>query len=389
MTASPQIAEEVKKYLQKKAPAMEEFLRQLVYRESPSHNKEAIEELMNYLQDELRALGYVSFRYPGKETGGFLFARPKERERNRPLQLLVGHCDTVWALNTIEKMPVQEKNGKMTGPGIYDMKAGITQILFALRILRELSLSVPVTPIVLINADEEIGSRESTRAIARLARISNRAFILEPPLGLEGKIKTARKGVGRFTLKVQGKAAHAGLDPEKGVSAIVELSHQVQKLYAMNEPKRGITVNVGMVTGGSSANVIAAESTAVVDVRINNQEDADYITEQIYALKPEHEDVILEVEGGIGRQPMEKNPRNENLWQWAKAGGELLDIELEEATAGGGSDGNTTSLYTATLDGLGTTGDGAHAVHEFIFKEKLTERTALLVILLLEAPLTL
>ncbi len=389
MTASPQIAEEVKKHLQNKAPAMEEFLRQLVYRESPSHNKAAIEELMTYLQAELRALGYVSFRYPGKETGGFLYARPLQRERNKPLQVLVGHCDTVWALNTIEKMPVQEKNGKITGPGIYDMKAGLTQIIFALRTLKELSLSVPVTPIVLINADEEIGSRESTRAIARLARISNRAFILEPPLGLEGKIKTSRKGVGRFTIKVQGKAAHAGLDPEKGVSAIVELSHQVQKLYAMNDLKRGITVNVGMVTGGTSANVIAAESTAVVDVRIYNKEDADYITEQIYALKPEHEDVTLEVSGGIGRQPMEKNPRNENLWQRAKAGGELLDIELQEATAGGGSDGNTTSLYTATLDGLGTTGDGAHAVHEFIFKEKLTERTALLVILLLEVPLKL
>lgn len=387
MTASPHIAEEVKRHLRKEAPAMQEFLRELVHKESPSQNKAAIEDIMSFLQVEFETLGYVCFRFPGKETGGFLYARPALRKKNKPIQLLVGHCDTVWGLKSIEKMPVQEKNGKMTGPGIYDMKAGITQILFALRTLKELSVSVSVTPVVLINADEEIGSRESTRAIAHLARISNRAFILEPPLGLEGKIKTARKGVGRFFLKIQGKAAHAGLDPEKGVSAIVELSHQVQRLYAMNDSERGITVNVGMVTGGTSANVIAAESTAVIDVRIYNSKDAAFITHQIYSLKPVHEDVTLVVEGGIGRQPMEKNPRNENLWQRAKASGELLEIDLEEATAGGGSDGNTTSSYTATLDGLGTTGDGAHAVHEFIFKEKLTERTALLVILLLEDPL--
>ena len=383
----PDIAEEVKKHLEKEAPAMKEFLKKLVYMESPSHNKAAIEIVMQFLQTEMEAMGYVSFRYPGKETGGFLYARPIIRTKNQPLQLLLGHCDTVWALDSIEKMPVQEKNGKMTGPGIYDMKAGITQIIFALRSLKELLLPVSVTPVIFINADEEIGSKESTRAIARLAKISNRAFVLEPPLGLDGRIKTARKGVGRFTITVQGKAAHAGLDPDKGVNAILELSQQVQKLYAMNNPEKGITINVGSITGGTSPNVVAAESTAVVDVRIYNKEDAAFITEQIHALKPVHDDVKLVVTGGISRPPMEKNPRNQNLWQRAQAGGELLGIDLEEATAGGGSDGNTTSLYTATLDGLGTTGDGAHALHEFIFKEKLIERTALLVILLLENPI--
>lgn len=387
MTGTSDIAEKVKKHLEKEAPAMQEFLRELVYMESPSHNLSAIEGIMKFLQAELQAMGYVSFRYPGKETGGFLYARPARRIKNLPLQLLVGHCDTVWALNSIKKMPVQEKNGKMTGPGIYDMKAGLTQIIFAMRSLKELSLPLSVTPVIIMNADEEIGSKESTRAIARLAKISNRTFVLEPPLGLDGKIKTARKGVGRFTITAQGKAAHAGLDPEKGVNAIVELSQQVQKLYAMNNPEKGITINVGSITGGTSPNVVAAESTAVVDVRIYNKQDAVYITEQIHALKPIHDDVKLLVTGGIGRQPMEKNPRNENLWQRAKAGGKLLGIDLEEATAGGGSDGNTTSLFTATLDGLGTPGDGAHALHEFIFKEKLIERTALLVILLIENPL--
>ncbi len=239
-------------------------------------------------------------------------------------------------------------------------------------------------PIILINADEEIGSKESTHAIKRLAKIACRAYILEPPLGLDGKLKTARKGIGHFTITVKGKAAHAGLDPEKGANAIVELSHQVQQLYAMNDFNKGITVNIGMIQGGDSPNVVASESKAVIDVRVYSDEDGAYITEKIYDLKPVLKDVELKIEGGIGRKPMERTPRNQKLWEIAKANGKLIGIKLEQETSGGGSDGNTTSLYTATLDGLGTTGDGAHAMHEFIFVDKLIERTALLTLLLLD-----
>ncbi len=360
------------------------FLKEMVTIESPSNNKQALKAILQFIESELDKLDFYSIRVSGKNTGGYLYARPKNRKKNKPLQILVGHCDTVWDISAINDIPITQRNGKITGPGVFDMKAGLTQILFALKSIKDLSLSLNTIPIIFINTDEEIGSIESTNAIKRLSRIASRAFILEPPLGLEGKLKTARKGIGRFTITVKGKAAHAGLDPEKGVNAIVELSHQVQQLYAMNDFKKGITVNVGLIEGGNSPNVIAAEAKAIVDVRIYNDEDGKYITEKIHQLKPLLNDAQLSVEGCIGRPPMEKTSRNQRLWKIAKKNGKLLGLTLEQATAGGGSDGNTTSLYTATLDGLGTTGDGAHAKHEFIFIDKLIERTVLLALLLLE-----
>ncbi len=364
-----------------------QFLIQLVENESPSLNIEAQFTIFELLKKKLKALNYFVFHVPGTKTGGYLYARPLQRDKKKPLQLLLGHCDTVWAVNTLKDMPVHRQNDKMVGPGIYDMKAGLAEIMFSIQTIQELSLNLPVTPVILINSDEEIGSKESTRIIKRLARIVNRAYILEPPLGLDGKLKTARKGIGRFIITVKGKAAHAGLDPKKGVSAIVELSHQVQALFAMNDFNKGITVNVGMIEGGISANVIAPESKAIVDVRVLNRSDGDYITKKIHQLKPILSDIELTVEGNIGRPPMEKTERNKKLWHLAKVNGSLLGLDLSEATAGGGSDGNTTSLFTPTLDGLGTTGDGAHAAHEFIFLEKLPERTALLSLLLLAEPL--
>ena len=377
--------EQILDYLQQYRPKMITFLESLVRAESPSHLPESQKEVMSLLTKGFDSIKYYSLYMPGRKTGGYLFARPLERKKGQGNQLLVGHCDTVWSVGTLREMPVRIANGQMKGPGVYDMKAGLTQILFALQTLRDLHLETSVTPVILINSDEEIGSRESTLAIKRLAKISERAFILEPPLGLEGKLKTARKGLGRFTLTIKGKAAHAGLDPGKGVSAIVELSHQIQQLFALNDPEKGITVNVGMIEGGISPNVVAPESRAVIDVRVLTQEDAQMITEKIYHLKAVHPDVSLQIEGRIGRPPMEKTARNQKLWKNALQNARFLGLELEEATAGGGSDGNTTSLYTATLDGLGTTGDGAHAAHEFIFTEKLIERTALLTLLLIGA----
>lgn len=368
-------------------PEMLETLENLILAESPSRNPRALERIIRLLEKEFKTLNYVTFYQPGKITGGYLYARPRERSRNVPIQLLVGHCDTVWKIDTLLSMPYREDEEKVSGPGVYDMKAGLTQIIYSLRVLKLLREKPEVTPVVLINTDEEIGSKESRTAIARLAAISERALVMEPPLGVEGTLKTERKGVGRFTLKVKGKAAHAGLDPEKGINAIVELSHQIQKLYAMNDPEKGITVNVGMISGGVSPNVVAPESTAVIDVRVNNTEDGEWITERILNLTPDLPDSELFIEGGIGRQPMEATPRNKALWEVAKKKGEQLGLNLKSGKAGGGSDGNITSLYTATLDGLGTPGDGAHAPHEYIFKEGLLERTALLALLVLEPSL--
>ena len=377
------MAKEIITYLKDNHKPMLALLKEMVAIESPSNNKKALKNVIRFLRKELEQLGFYTLHVSGKNTGGYLYARPLIRKKNTPLQLLIGHCDTVWELQSIKDMPVVQRNGKLSGPGVFDMKAGIIQILFSLRAIKALQLDLAVTPIILINTDEEIGSHESTPIIKRLSKLVHRAFVLEPPLGLEGRLKTARKGVGRFTITVKGKAAHAGLDPEKGVNAIVELSHQVQRLYAMNDFDKGITVNVGLIEGGYASNVIAAESKATIDVRVYNIEDGAYITDRIHQLKPILDNVELRIEGRIGRPPMTQTSRNKHLWENAEANGKLIGLNLEQATAGGGSDGNTTSLYTATLDGLGTPGDGAHATHEFIFSDKLIERTALLTLLML------
>ena len=214
----------------------------------------------------------------------------------------------------------------------------------------------------------------------------NRVFVLEPSLGPDGRLKTTRKGIGRFTVKVKGKAAHAGLDPERGASAILELSHVVQALFALNDPENGITVNVGTIEGGLRPNVVAPESKAVVDVRVETQKDAEFIESRIHGLEPSVPGTVLEVDGRIGRPALEPTPRNRELWHLAEGLSGELGLDLQEGLAGGGSDGNTTSLYTATLDGLGPVGDGAHAPHEFLYVEETLERTALLTLLLLAPP---
>ena len=377
------------KYLELHHKDMIEFLKSLVTIETPSRSAKSQLKIFKLIKKELEKLDYYCIYSKGEKTGGYLYARPQNRNRELPLQLLIGHCDTVWPKNTLKKMPISALDGKLKGPGVYDMKVGLTQIIFAIKAIKELKLDLNVTPIVLINSDEEIGSHESTHIISLLSKISNRAFVLEPPLGLEGKLKTARKGVGRFEITVKGKAAHAGLDPSKGINAIVELSYQIQQLYAMNDAKKGITVNVGMIEGGISANVVAPESKAVVDVRVLTTKDGEEVSKKIRNLTPKTKDVSLIIQGSIGRPPMEKTDRNKSLWKTAKKEGELLGIKLEQATAGGGSDGNTTSQFTATLDGLGTPGDGAHADYEFIFKDKIQERTALLILLMITEPINL
>jgi glutamate carboxypeptidase len=285
-------------------------------------------------------------------------------------------------------MPVEETDdGRLRGPGVYDMKGGLVQMVFALRTLYEMELTPSVTPVVFVNSDEEIGSHDSRPRIHRLARTAERTFVLEPSLGPAGKLKTARKGVGRFIIRIKGKSAHAGLDPESGASAIVELSHVIQKLHALNDAERGITVNVGMIEGGQRPNVVAPTSRATADVRVLTCEDAEIVERTIRSLEVSTSGVTLDIEGGIRRPPMERTPRNRMLWHTAQEAAERLGIDLEEGTAGGASDGNETSTFCATLDGLGAVGDGAHAEHEYVDLDKMVERTALLVLLLLADPL--
>lgn len=266
------------------------------------------------------------------------------------------------------------------------MKAGLAEIVIALGAVRDLRLDTPAVPIVFVNADEEIGSRSSTRYIRLLAQHARRALVMEPALGERGDIKTSRKGIGRFTITVYGRAAHAGLDPERGASAILELSHVIQKLFALNDVERGITINVGTVDGGIQPNVIAPHSKAVVDVRVPTVTAGEEIERAIHSLEPTTPDTRLHIEGRIGRPSMEPTPRNRCLWRLVRRCADELGLEVQEARAGGGSDGNTTSQYTATVDGLGAVGDGAHAAHEHLLLDKTLERTALLT-MLLSAPL--
>ena len=366
---------------------MVEFLEQLTLAESPSSQPASQTLVRESMAVALSELGYRTVPLSGRTSGGQLYARPEPRERFGANQLIIGHYDTVWPVGTLEEMPFEVQGSRVRGPGVFDMKGGLVQLVFALRTLRELSLKADVTPVVFLNSDEEIGSRDSTRHIRRLARRADRAFVLEPSLGLAGAIKTARKGVGRYTVTIKGRAAHAGLDPERGVSAILELSFIIQQLFALNDPARGVTVNVGTIDGGLQANVVAPESRAVIDVRVATQADAARVDEAIRGLRPSAEGVIIEVEGGIGRPPLEPTPRNRALWRVAKSLGREIGLELTEGRAGGGSDGNTTSLFTATLDGLGPVGDGAHAHHEFLDLDRTIERAALLALLLLAPPL--
>jgi glutamate carboxypeptidase len=267
------------------------------------------------------------------------------------------------------------------------MKGGLVQLVLAIKTIRDMGLEPGILPLVFVNADEEIGSRTSTRYIRHLAHIANRTLVLEPALGDEGSLKTERKGIGRFTITVYGKAAHAGLDPGSGASAILELSHVIQKLFAMNDADKGVTINVGTVDGGVQPNVIAAHSTAVVDVRVPSIAEGDRIEALIHGIEPETPGVRLRIDGAIGRPSMESTPRNEALWNQALLMAHELGLNLTRAKVGGGSDGNTTSQYTATLDGLGPVGHGAHAKHEFLYIDKTLERAALLTLLLL-APRT-
>jgi glutamate carboxypeptidase len=283
-------------------------------------------------------------------------------------------------------MPVEMSEGAMRGPGVYDMKAGLVQMLYALQALQVLHLEPSVTPLVFINSDEEIGSHESTRYIRRFARVVDRALVLEPSLGDDGKLKIARKGVGRFTVVVRGKAAHAGLNPAAGASAILELSYVIQKLFALNDPHKGISVNVGVIEGGLRPNVIAPESRAQGEFRALTHKDAEQIAERIRNLQPVTPGVTLEIDERLSRPPMELTPRNHSLWEIAKRLGQEIGLELAAEAVGGASDGNTASLFTATLDGLGAVGDGAHARHEFAFLDQMVERAALLALLLLAPP---
>jgi glutamate carboxypeptidase len=380
-------ARDVLEHLQSKQEDMVRLLRRMTEAESPSDVPGAQHEIREIIAAGFERLDYNVKRIPGHSSGGMLHTRPANRRRGQPAQLLLGHYDTVWPLGTLDDMPFEHEDDVVRGPGVYDMKGGVAQALMAIETIQHFNLELEVTPHVFLNSDEEIGSRESRRYIESLAPQMDRVFVLEPSLGPAGKFKTARKGVGRFTVNVRGEAAHAGLDPGAGASAILELSHVIQALFALNDFDTGVTVNVGTIDGGLRPNVVAPESQAVVDVRVPTLADAERVEAAILGLEPAIEGTSLQIEGGFGRPAMERTPANRQLWQVACRLGDELGLQMEEGLAGGGSDGNFTSLYTATLDGMGAVGDGAHARHEHLRLGRTIERAALLVLLMMAPPL--
>ena len=350
----------------------------LVTRESPSTDKAAVDRCGAELSTRLAALGAAVTRTSGGQRGDHVRADFQRRGDGGRVMLL-GHFDTVWPVGQLERMPFREDaaTGRLHGPGVFDMKAGIAVALLAVRALREHDLPHPHVT-MLWTADEEIGSGTSRDLVERTARDCDAVLVLEPSLP-GGAAKTSRKGCGEFEIVAHGIAAHAGLNPAAGASAIHELARQIVDLQALQDAARGITVNAGTIVGGSRANVVADTARAVIDVRVPAMADAVAIEAAFASLRPHDRRVRLEVTGAIARPPLERSRAVATLFALAQevAGG--LGRALGEGTAGGGSDGNfTAAIGVPTLDGLGPRGDGAHALHEHVDLQDLPWRAAFL-----------
>ena len=363
-------------------PWLFRHLQALVEIESPSDNRAAVNRANDLVAELAAGIGGRVKRHRQTGFGDVLELRfGPARSKQEPV-LLLGHLDTVWPVGTLRSMPWRQEDGRLSGPGLLDMKAGVLIALTALKTLRELDISRPVT--MLLNSDEEVGSTVSRPITERLAMRSSAVFVLEPAQGLA--YKTARKGVGQYDLHVTGVASHSGVDFARGHSAIREIARLIETVSDFTDPARGRTVNCGVVRGGTRSNVIAAEAHAEVDVRISKASDAARVDKLFRSLKVTDAGCRLHVTGGINRPPMERMPGTVALFKRARKLAEQLGFWLEEASTGGGSDGNFTSaLGVPTLDGMGAVGEGAHAAHESILIEHLLPRTALLAAMIAES----
>lgn len=362
-------------YTQRHAEPIIELIRELVECESPSDDAPALARMRDLLAERVAPIAKVkSTRTP------HLLAEMLLPGRRRQGQILVlGHFDTVWPVGTLARMPFRREGGRLWGPGVLDMKGGIAFFLWAMRALRELELPVGRKVVLLLTADEETGSATSRQLVEQQAKASSAVLVLEPGTGLEGKLKTARKGVGVYQLHVRGKAAHAGVDPENGASAVVELARQIVRIAGWSDPARGVTLNPGVIAGGTRSNVVAAEARAEIDVRVAKLRQAAALDRKLRGLKPFDPRCALTWTGGVNRPPMERTRAIVRLFRLAQGLAAELGVRLEESMTGGGSDGNfTAALGVPTLDGLGAVGEGAHAAHESILIDRIADRTALL-----------
>ncbi|MGH9788886.1 MAG: M20 family metallopeptidase [Candidatus Acidiferrales bacterium] len=384
MAAKRQLRQ-VHRYLKRRQGAMVELLGKVVSIESPSDDPAAVERVARFVAGEWRKRGARARLIPTKGRGPILRAEVFLGKGNPKGQVLgLGHLDTVYTVGTLRRIPFKVSAGRALGPGTVDMKGGVVQALFAVEALRALKLKPATKLVFLFTSDEEVGSTAGRPVVEAEARKSRAVLVLEPSSGLHGALKTARKGVGEFEIVVEGRAAHAGVEPEKGVNAVHELSAQILRVAKLARPERGLTVNVDVIEGGTRTNVVAERARAQVDVRIARMSDGKWIERQMRRLKPVDKRAKLIVRGGINRPALERTPPVVQLYRHAETLARELGVALEQSATGGGSDGNfTAGLGVPTLDGLGGVGGGMHSPGEFVVVRRMPERAALLAGLLL------
>ena len=368
------------KFFHEHQDRMLDDLRAFVEWETPSTDKDLLDGFSRFLADyAVSAAGGRAEIVPAVDSGDHVLIRWGEEDGSPPLMLL-GHYDTVWPAGTLEVMPFSVEGGVATGPGVFDMKWGLVQGFWAVRALHEvLGVNRPLT--FLCNSDEEIGSPNSRTLIEHEALRAATVLVLEP--SLNGALKTARKGVGRYKIRVAGRPSHAGLDPEGGISAVEEMARLVLELHGHTDHRSGTTINVGVIGGGTRYNVVAAESFAEVDVRAVTVAEAERMNEILLSLEPQHGEANLQVEGGVIWPPMERTAKIEELFNHARSLAGEIGFDLEEGLAGGASDGCLcAALGVPVLDGLGAVGGGAHAVDEHVEVASMIPRAALVARLL-------
>lgn len=377
--------DEVADYCRQHEGWLLETIEALVRIESPTDDKAAVDRCGAELARRLVELGGRPQFFAQRAVGNHLRA---EFGHGRHQVLLLGHFDTVWPVGQIAQMPVIRRDDQLRGPGVLDMKGGIALGMLAVRALLSVAPPTHHRVVMLWTTDEETGSATSRALLEDEARRSDAVLVLEPALP-GGVLKTRRKGCGQYEVIVRGQAAHAGVDPGKGVSAIRELARQILAVDALQDLSRGVSVNVGIVSGGSRPNVVAAEARATVDVRAPTASDAARVDTAIRALTPQLPGAVVEIRGGFERPPMERTPGVASLYNLAQSVGETLNQQIGEGATGGGSDGNfCAALGVPTLDGLGAVGDGAHALHEHVVISALVPRATLLAALLLRLTLS-
>jgi glutamate carboxypeptidase len=355
------------------------LIREFVECESPTNDPANVNRFVELFAERARDIARPR-DYRGGPFGKHLrceFHLPGSGKHGQILAL--GHSDTVWPLGALRTMPFRRARGRLWGPGVFDMKAGLAFFLIAMRALRDLDIPAARKVVLQVNSDEEVGSPSSRQLTEEAARQSVAVLVLEPGTGLEGKLKTARKGVGNYTVAVRGRASHAGVDFASGANAITEMSRQIEQIAGFTRLDRGITVSPGVIQGGTRSNVVAAECSAEFDVRVPRHTDQRYLERKFASLKPLDRRCSIEVTGGINRPPLERTAGVRRLFRLARRLAADMGVDLQESSTGGGSDGNfTAAIGVATLDGLGAVGEGAHAPNENILVNRIADRTALL-----------